>query len=667
MAAFGIPTAGTRLLGYQAAALVPWSIELGIRKHYFPNDHGHLIGHSLLVLLSWATLLAVALEGLRWVGVKHHRATRGRLPATLPFWLGALPVFYWLGSQGVKGAWISRQPIAAHGPTLVVIAGGLCLAAIIYVDAKLSASPRKPVRLGWAVALALGALGCIAVDFSYLQGLYEFLHDALAGCSWLALGRSASLVTADWLRGSALPSRRRALWVVVPLSLSLSIPLSFVLRAGLEPRTLWSAMPMLSGRLHQRASTLAYLYRGSQAQRGLYPTSLEQFVAKRNDAAALAPERTLQLWRSLRAGGGSSAHRATGPKPHVVLVTVDALRADVAYAQGESFARIAQRGLRFDYAFAPSASTQGALVTAFHGTLAWRQSPRHLLDALHEVGYTSAIATARALPDYLHTRGQRWLSDFQHPRTVGRPTGTRSLTDLVPHADPTSAEITQEAMALLSLADSGPLFLWVHYFDLHEWEGLTASGGGDKRARYERIFRDVDREISRLLDAVDRALPKERTVVVLSSDHGEYLGENGRWGHTRYVGLPGIHVPLVMQAPGVEPQRRPEPVALIDLGPTLAGFAGAPLEGADGCDLLTLGCRGSSAYIVASDAYELAVVAEHRLLVVSPRMEAVALYDYRNDPRGDHNLHASEPERAAQMLAVLLGSPMARLGTSFLE
>jgi arylsulfatase A-like enzyme len=274
------------------------------------------------------------------------------------------------------------------------------------------------------------------------------------------------------------------------------------------------------------------------------------------------------------------------------------------------------------------------------------------------------MTTARAATDYLASRKQDWFSACHRQLIVGDPSGHPGLTDLSPTTTSTSVAITDAAISLLPLAESSPLFLWVHYFDVHEWQHLP--GGEDLKGpvRYANAFRSVDRQISRLLDAIERALPSDRLVLALTADHGEYLGERGRWGHTRYVGKPAIHVPLVIRAPGVLPQRRTEAVSLVDLGPTLASAAGVALPVVDGCDLMAPGCRTSPNYIVSSDSKELAIISNDRLLVVDPVMQALELSDYRNDPRGDHNLIEAEQDVIERLLAALLGSPMARAGSS---
>ena len=98
--------------------------------------------------------------------------------------------------------------------------------------------------------------------------------------------------------------------------------------------------------------------------------------------------------------------------------------------------------------------------------------------------------------------------------------------------------------------------------------------------RYRQNIRYLDTELARLFEAAP-----DDAVIVLFSDHGEEFGEHGSFehGHALYEEL--LHVPLVIQAPGLEPTRVTEPVGLIDLMPTVLELLGMPHE-TDGISLV---------------------------------------------------------------------------------
>jgi choline-sulfatase len=96
----------------------------------------------------------------------------------------------------------------------------------------------------------------------------------------------------------------------------------------------------------------------------------------------------------------------------------------------------------------------------------------------------------------------------------------------------------------------------------------------------------IDREIGRLLDCVN----EERSVVIVTADHGDLFGEHGHYGHPLqlYEGL--VRVPLMIKVPasvGVQPKRIDAPVCSMDIVPTVLELVGlSPEEWLDGVSLL---------------------------------------------------------------------------------
>jgi len=125
---------------------------------------------------------------------------------------------------------------------------------------------------------------------------------------------------------------------------------------------------------------------------------------------------------------------------------------------------------------------------------------------------------------------------------------------------------------------------------LRDWQKIDkkALGPEDLRAvrdAYDDCLAALDRRIGALMDALRERGELDRTLLILTSDHGEQFGEHGEFGHG--VGLHGeeIHVPLLMSLPGRIPEGLvvPEAVSLRDLPATildLLGLAeGSPFPG----------------------------------------------------------------------------------------
>lgn len=109
-----------------------------------------------------------------------------------------------------------------------------------------------------------------------------------------------------------------------------------------------------------------------------------------------------------------------------------------------------------------------------------------------------------------------------------------------------------------------------------------------QRAFYHAAISFIDFQIGQLLEVLDRRGLTDRTLIVFSSDHGEYLGDYGCYGKR------GMHdfssrVPMLVRLPGrfAAGERCGTPSSLVDLLPTFAAAAGTEVE-SDGTDLAEL-------------------------------------------------------------------------------
>jgi arylsulfatase A-like enzyme len=127
---------------------------------------------------------------------------------------------------------------------------------------------------------------------------------------------------------------------------------------------------------------------------------------------------------------------------------------------------------------------------------------------------------------------------------------------------------------------------------------------------YDQDVRSMDRAIVGFLERVVGAWEREGGPVLVAalSDHGEWLGEEGLWGHGKGLLRPEVvHTPLILRAPGQLTAGRvwDEPVENLDVGATLLELAGAPLA-ADGADhgrslLARLDQGGSASFALSSN------------------------------------------------------------------
>jgi arylsulfatase A-like enzyme len=117
---------------------------------------------------------------------------------------------------------------------------------------------------------------------------------------------------------------------------------------------------------------------------------------------------------------------------------------------------------------------------------------------------------------------------------------------------------------------------------------------------YDDCIAYADHEIGNLLAALARLGLRERTAVVITADHGESLGEGGRFLHGHSLLEELVRVPLIVVLPwDEEPRRIAAPVSLLDVAPTLLDLAGLPVPP---------GLRGRSLFRERTESEEAAVV-----------------------------------------------------------
>ncbi|MCA9537799.1 MAG: sulfatase-like hydrolase/transferase, partial [Myxococcales bacterium] len=153
-------------------------------------------------------------------------------------------------------------------------------------------------------------------------------------------------------------------------------------------------------------------------------------------------------------------------------------------------------------------------------------------------------------------------------------------------AKPGSAHMTSGMLAHVDRWMKGGLrpqrdrfYLWGHYYDPHdpyfEVEGYPAEEDSD-HGRYEAIVRSVDTEVGRLIDGLKERGLWERTLFVVTADHGDEFGDHGNRFHGRTLYEEMVHVPLIVHVPGLAPRTLDTPIGHFEVGPTLLDLLGVP-------------------------------------------------------------------------------------------
>jgi arylsulfatase A-like enzyme len=132
-----------------------------------------------------------------------------------------------------------------------------------------------------------------------------------------------------------------------------------------------------------------------------------------------------------------------------------------------------------------------------------------------------------------------------------------------------------------------PFFAFLNYCDTHEpYDAappfdLKFSPTPTLRDRYDGALASMDHEVQRLLEGLRARGELDRTLVIVTADHGELFGEHQINGHHSSLYFDVLHVPLIMRYPGHVPadHRVSQPVSLRDLAATIVDVTGV---GADG-------------------------------------------------------------------------------------
>ncbi len=285
---------------------------------------------------------------------------------------------------------------------------------------------------------------------------------------------------------------------------------------------------------------------------------------------------------------------AASPLPrHLVLVTIDTLRADRVGAYGYGGARtpvldaIARGGVRFERAFAPAPITLTSHASLLTGLYPPGHGARHNGMRL-KAGTPTLAASLRAQG---FATGA-FVAAFPLERRFGLDAGFDVYGDRLPRGpggrpgvERPGREVVDEAVAWWRASTAARRFLWVHLFEPHAPYGDAAAAPGRPASdRYDGEVALADREVGRLLTALAGAAA--HTLLVVTADHGEAFGEHGEVTHSLFVYDTTLRVPLLIRGANVPAGLAvAEPVGLVDLVPTVARLLGVePIE-SDGIDL----------------------------------------------------------------------------------
>ncbi len=332
----------------------------------------------------------------------------------------------------------------------------------------------------------------------------------------------------------------------------------------------------------------------------------------------------------------ASCGQNTGPARRVLLITLDTVRADALAcyelpnmsAQTPHLDALAAEGTLFRRATCQIPATLTSHTAIFSGRMPRSTGvrfgsdrvPDHvvtLAELCKEAGFTTAA----------------FLSSSVLNQTFGLNQGFDVYNDLSeagndPEAERDGQKTTDLALQWLTeRKPDEPFFLWVHYYDAHSpyepkpefdtygpegYDGpidgstdqvsrfVASKGKGVSKADLQRLralylgeVEYLDRQVGRLLEGFDNTSPKSPGAVFVLADHGENLGEDGRYFHGADLYETCMHIPLIIRWPGgIHAGVKVEDLAAgMDIMPTAAAACGLDypqeVQGIDLASLLT--------------------------------------------------------------------------------
>src|SRR3954470_5201514 len=396
----------------------------------------------------------------------------------------------------------------------------------------------------------------------------------------------------------------------------------------------------------------------------------------------------LTLAIGCRSQVSKSSAATPSSRPNVLLVTIDTLRADHVGSYGYNEAStptidaLARRGVRFETAVA-----HVPLTGPSHASILTGQTPLGH-GFRNNSGFILAPEVKTIAQDFrnagYHTAA--FVSGFPLDRRFGFDRGFETYDDHLPrgndrrrtpYVERFADATTDAALRWLETSSSAaapapPWFLWVHYYDPHApYEPPADLAERYRQSPYDGEIAFVDRQLARLFQALDAGNETSRTIVAVTADHGESLGEHGEGTHGIFLYDATLRVPLVIAGPQISGGGVSRTVARsIDVLPTLADCAGFPrLNDVDGRSLRS---APEGQEISDAPAYAESLYADLELgwaplyawrtagfkYIKAPRPE---LYDLEHDRSETANrveeLHARTNDLAGKLEQTLLRAP----------
>jgi arylsulfatase A-like enzyme len=277
-------------------------------------------------------------------------------------------------------------------------------------------------------------------------------------------------------------------------------------------------------------------------------------------------------------------------RPPIVLLTIDAFAADRMKALGgkrgvtPNLDRLAERSAFFSNCFSQGPSTRLSFPSMF--TSRWDSQIKQQLVGKHPFPIEPSEIM---LADILYGAGYETIavlgdSYFSERRWRGITRGFAHIVSSAIEGSPrpvhNGSKVTDAVLEELHAPHKRPVFLWAHYYDAHSPHVQPAEMpvlGTERSDVYDAELMLVDREVGRVIDAID-ALYKGEALIIVTADHGIAFDpprhEKFNYGYDLSSAV--LHVPLVFHASFIPKRQIGNVVSTMDIVPTLLNLLRIP-------------------------------------------------------------------------------------------
>jgi len=402
---------------------------------------------------------------------------------------------------------------------------------------------------------------------------------------------------------------------------------------------------------------------------------------------------------------GCSGKPEPRKKTNVILISIDTLRKDHCSIHGYPkdttpvLRKLASKGILFDSAYSPTAETGPSHATMFTSLypithrvikngINLASSNHTIAEYLDKFGYQTAAVVGSFVLDSKFGFAQGFPF-YEDNFTMER--STQKLTEWIGNEikegfDQPAADTSKKAIEWLQKnhASQRPFFLFVHYYDPHDPyvapESFACRYVPQKKdptwietrvGQYDAEIAYTDHEIGNLIKTLEWMGHIDDTLIVITSDHGEGLGQHGHLGHTINLYEELVRVPLLFYWPNHIPRDRiiNVPVELVDLMPTIFDLIGItddefPFQGQDlsPAILNNTTLNKNRPIFLQRRPYNNKVVSNTWLngekfgirvgkykYIVGKDENTTELFDLSMDPHELSNLYDALPEKAAEL------------------